>query len=277
MGQFFIAKILYIYTGYYFEDKFLSGETIKFNTNLSNQNRFNFGTNNFSYPASGTNFNSAFTMGALGNNFNLNSDLMSQSLFTQMGQLGSNPFSANFDFMGQLAQIQNYGRDIDQMVEKGMKSKKSGTTTKSAPLVYEKIVKPEDEKVVANINNTFKGGLKNEGELIVSIANKYGIEPNLFAAILASESGYGKHSKHNNYGGLMDPKTGCSKLQKFDSIEAGLEAVASNLARNYIAKGLSTPETIGPKYCPIGAANDPTGLNNNWIPNVKKIQYQLSV
>jgi len=28
---------------------------------------------------------------------------------------------------------------------------------------------------------------------------------------------------------------------------------------------------LGNRYCPVGADNDPTGLNNHWIPNVKKI------
>jgi hypothetical protein len=28
---------------------------------------------------------------------------------------------------------------------------------------------------------------------------------------------------------------------------------------------------LGGRYCPIGASNDPTGLNRNWIGNVKSI------
>ncbi len=29
-------------------------------------------------------------------------------------------------------------------------------------------------------------------------------------------------------------------------------------------------EYFGTKYCPIGASNDPKGLNKNWIPNVRR-------
>ena len=29
-------------------------------------------------------------------------------------------------------------------------------------------------------------------------------------------------------------------------------------------------EFLGSKYCPVGAANDPHGLNKNWVKNVKK-------
>ena len=30
-------------------------------------------------------------------------------------------------------------------------------------------------------------------------------------------------------------------------------------------------EFLGRRYCPVGAKNDPTGLNKNWIKNVKKL------
>jgi len=28
---------------------------------------------------------------------------------------------------------------------------------------------------------------------------------------------------------------------------------------------------LGSRYCPVGAANDPTGLNKNWIKNVTRL------
>ena len=39
--------------------------------------------------------------------------------------------------------------------------------------------------------------------------------------------------------------------------------------------GLNTLETIQPKYCPIGAKNDPNGLNKNWLGGVNKIYESL--
>ena len=33
---------------------------------------------------------------------------------------------------------------------------------------------------------------------------------------------------------------------------------------------------LGKKYCPIGADNDPNGLNKHWIPNVKKFQKRFA-
>lgn len=68
----------------------------------------------------------------------------------------------------------------------------------------------------------------------------------------------------NNFGGVM-----CnSGLRSYSSQEEGLIHFLTNLKNNYFDIGLTTIETIGSKYCPIGAANDPTGLNKNWIPGV---------
>ena len=33
---------------------------------------------------------------------------------------------------------------------------------------------------------------------------------------------------------------------------------------------------LGKRYCPIGADNDPNGLNKHWIPNVKKFQKRFA-
>ena len=135
------------------------------------------------------------------------------------------------------------------------------------------------EKVAENINAKFKGALANKGEEIVAAAEKYGLDPALLAAIMASETGWGTSkavNNQNNPGGFMDPATGWSKVKTFSSIEEGIDAVAKNLKKNYIDQGLTTPAQIGPKYCPVGAANDPNGLNKNWIPTVTSIHKQLS-
>lgn len=62
---------------------------------------------------------------------------------------------------------------------------------------------------------------------------------------------------------------------RFPTLEAGIEKMTQNLAKNYVSKGLKTPEQIGPKYAPIGAKNDPTGLNRFWIPTVTKYVNEL--
>ena len=68
----------------------------------------------------------------------------------------------------------------------------------------------------------------------------------------------------NNFGGVM-----CnSGLKTYNSFDEGLEGFTNLLINNYFNKGLTTIELIGNKYCPVGASNDPNGLNKNWIPRV---------
>ena len=70
----------------------------------------------------------------------------------------------------------------------------------------------------------------------------------------------------NNLGGVM-----CnSGLKTYSSFEDGLNGFVNLLKKHYFDKGLNTIEQIGAKYCPVGASNDPTGVNQYWVPNVTK-------
>lgn len=75
----------------------------------------------------------------------------------------------------------------------------------------------------------------------------------------------------NNVGGMM-----CSSgLITYSSLEEGIIAFLSNLKYNYFDIGLDTLEKIQPKYCPIGAENDPNNLNVNWLGGAKKMYNEL--
>ena len=75
----------------------------------------------------------------------------------------------------------------------------------------------------------------------------------------------------NNIGGMM-----CnSGLIKYETLDDGIKAFLENLKYNYFNEGLTTIEKIQKKYCPIGAKNDPNGLNKNWIPGVTKKYEEL--
>lgn len=123
------------------------------------------------------------------------------------------------------------------------------------------------------------GALEGKSKKIEEIAKKNNIPPKLFMAIIASESQWGKGENakvQKNPLSVMGAGNIHSDHAKFDSIDKGLEAGAKNLNKLYISKGLTTPEKIGPKYAPTeGASNDPTGMNNNWIPTVKSIMSSL--
>lgn len=77
-------------------------------------------------------------------------------------------------------------------------------------------------------------------------------------------------SKHN-VGGMMSPKG----LIQYSSLDEGITKFLSNLKNNYFAIGLDTIEKIQPKYCPVGAKNDPNGLNKYWLNGVTNLYNEM--
>ena len=66
------------------------------------------------------------------------------------------------------------------------------------------------------LENLFsKGALKGKAGMVVEAAIDNGIDPNLFAAVIAHETGRGTSNaimNYNNPAGIMDPKTKWTKL-----------------------------------------------------------------
>lgn len=75
----------------------------------------------------------------------------------------------------------------------------------------------------------------------------------------------------NNVGGMMCQ----SGLISYSTLDEGIEKFLINLKNNYFDIGLNTLELIQPKYCPIGAKNDPNGLNKHWLNGTKKMLEEL--
>lgn len=87
-------------------------------------------------------------------------------------------------------------------------------------------------------------------ERIENACNAYGISFDIVLAIARLETGWftsNAYVNYNNPGGLSVNET----PMYFNTIEEGVEAFVSNLANNYFAIGLDTPEEIGAKYCPV--------------------------
>lgn len=104
-------------------------------------------------------------------------------------------------------------------------------------------------------------------------AEEYNIDWKMAVAISKWETGNFTSSLYhnkNNVGGLY-----CNGFISYNSLDEGIEAFVSNLKRNYFDLGLDTLEKIQPKYCPIGASNDPTGLNQHWLNGVTQIYNSL--
>ncbi len=117
------------------------------------------------------------------------------------------------------------------------------------------------------LNSTLKGKLRNLGETFIEAGRQHNINPNLLASIAMHESGNGTSratNEKNNIAGMM----GKNGLRQYGSVEESIFDMARNLRKNYLDKGVDTIAKIGAKYAPVGADNDPTGLNNHWVKGV---------
>lgn len=113
------------------------------------------------------------------------------------------------------------------------------------------------------------------GEIECKIYNKsieYGLSrEQAFIVVSISRHETGKWTskaflEKHNLGGIM-----CSTgLRQYGSLDEGIDAFVSLLKNRYFDRGLDTIEKIQPVYCPIGASNDPKGLNQHWLPMVTK-------
>ena len=99
-----------------------------------------------------------------------------------------------------------------------------------------------------------------EGPTIVTEAAAAGIDPRAIVAIAAHETmleTYGPAEEiHNPFG--LGPGIA------FPSEREAIVRAVSTLAGWYLPEGRTTLATIGAKWAPVGATNDPGGLNANW-------------
>ena len=119
-------------------------------------------------------------------------------------------------------------------------------------------------KVIAKLNDTEKSIYYKSIES--ELTHEQAI---LLVAISKHETGNWTselYKNNNNFGGLYNGKE--EKFYSYSNKEQGLQAFVNLLKNNYFGKGLKSIEEIGNKYCPVGASNDPKGVNVNWIPKV---------
>jgi Mannosyl-glycoprotein endo-beta-N-acetylglucosaminidase len=115
--------------------------------------------------------------------------------------------------------------------------------------------------------------LAGQYDKVVSAAKANNVPPATMAAIMAHETAKGTSKMlltKNNPAGLMKGGTGRS----YGSIGEGIEAAGRSIGKNY-AKGGGTIAGMQGTYAPIGAANDPGGLNRSWTSGVTGYEQKL--
>ena len=103
------------------------------------------------------------------------------------------------------------------------------------------------------------------------MATELGINPYLAVAIVLHETGCKWQcstllKKCHNVGGMKGGGCEGSSYAGFATLEEGIQRYMHNLHDNYIAKGLTTPEAIGPKYA---ASNTWVSKINTYINEIK--------
>lgn len=110
---------------------------------------------------------------------------------------------------------------------------------------------------------------------IEAAAKREDIPASLLASVIAHETGRGRNVSGNNVAGLMNPDTGYRTKQGFATMGDGINAAARVVAKNWRRSG-GDLDKMGAIYAPLGAANDPTGLNRNWPKAVSGYRNQLA-
>lgn len=118
-------------------------------------------------------------------------------------------------------------------------------------------------------------GLRPHAQAFIDAGKKHGVDPRFLAAISSQETGGGTSKAFKNKNNAMGIMKG-KKLRSFDSVADSINSQARSLTREggYYS-GKDTISKIGGTYAPVGAANDPGGLNRHWIPNITKFYESL--
>lgn len=215
--------------------------------------------------------NSANSLNGSGNNTSMFMTLLSSMM--QGGEMDPsmlaalNP-TANSDNGQMMSQLNNTYKPISVSLP-----------ASTAPAATETIVQPAVPNLKTDLSfkpiqflkleNTLGGKLSGTSAHFINAGKKYDLDPNLLSAIAIHETGNGTSraaNEKNNIAGMM----GKNGLRSYDSVEESIFDMARNLRQNYLNEGKTTIASIGAKYAPVGAGNDPTGLNNHWVTGVKR-------
>lgn len=120
------------------------------------------------------------------------------------------------------------------------------------PIVYDNLTL---NQLAEKLNRSLKSTIAGKGYLIASYALQLDVDPYLATAIILHETGCNSGScsnlvrSCNNVGGQKGgPSCGGGSYKAYATLDEGIMGYLDNLYKNYFSKGLTTPETMGPKY-----------------------------
>lgn len=125
------------------------------------------------------------------------------------------------------------------------------------------------EELASKLDRSLKNELSGKGYLYASYCLEKGVDPYLAVAISLEETGCTWNCSKlvktcNNVGGMKGK--GCGSYGYFPTLDDGIRAFIDNIYRNYVAYGLTTADTMNPKY----AENPKWSTNvNAYIKRIK--------
>ena len=107
------------------------------------------------------------------------------------------------------------------------------------------------EELSMKLDRVLHSTMSGKGNLSATYTLEVGVDPYLATAIILLETGCNSSCSRMvntcyNVGGMKG--SGCGAYASFPSLDDGIKAFIDNLNRNYYSYGLTTPETMGPKY-----------------------------
>ena len=173
---------------------------------------------------------------------------------------------------------QNESQANDQEKEKEANTDEtaSETNVEEQPVTTPEPVIPEIvydgltlDELASKLERSMKNELSGKGYLYASYSLEKGVDPYLALAISLEETGCNWNCSNlvkscNNVGGMIG--SGCGSFSAWPTLDDGIRAFIDNIYRNYVAYGLTTAETMNPKY----AENPAWSTNvNNYISRIK--------
>ena len=125
------------------------------------------------------------------------------------------------------------------------------------------------DELASKLERSLKNELSGKGYLYASYSLEKGVDPYLAVAISLEETGCNWNCSSlvktcNNVGGMKG--SGCGSYGAFPTLDDGIRAFIDNISRNYVAYGLTTADTMNPKY----AENPMWSTNvNRYIARIK--------
>ena len=176
---------------------------------------------------------------------------------------------------GDNTEIENNSTDIkteEVVIEEELEDVKTYeevSTIRVDPIVYDGLTM---NQLADKLNRSLKSNISGKGYLIASYSLQLGIDPYMATAIILHETGCNGTCSSlvrecNNVGGQKGgPSCGGGAYKAYATLDEGIMGYLDNLYRNYYSYGLTTPETIGPKYA---ASTTWASQVNNYIALIR--------